>query len=104
MQTIAILAPPLVGVPADKCERAHLAMMQQMMLIARGFPVDHPAVRSAAAIVGSALAPDPIEFELAEPTVTSACQPSQSGTRPALNEAYGRYLRTILTTQPASTA
>lgn len=65
MRTIAILAPPIDGVTPEKYERAQNAMLQQMMLLAQGLPVTHPAVRAAAEVVGSALAADPLEFALA---------------------------------------
>src|SRR5688572_26683775 len=64
MRTIAILAPPADGVSPEKYERARMAMLEQMMLLSRGLPVTHPAVRAAAELVGSALAADPIEFAL----------------------------------------
>ncbi|MEX2584172.1 MAG: hypothetical protein WD766_12915, partial [Gemmatimonadota bacterium] len=66
MQTLAILAPDLVDVTPAQRSRAQRAALEQMMLIARGHPIDSPAVRCAAALVGSAVAPDPLEYELAE--------------------------------------
>jgi hypothetical protein len=107
MSTIAILAPTPEGMTPDQYRRAHRAMLEQMMLIARGLAVDHPAVRNAAEIVGSAVAPDPAEFALADPDPVpdrSAAmgEPERPPAAHGRNqEAYARYLKTILSTQPS---
>ena len=109
----AILAPPLADVPPEQRDRAHRAMMEQMMLLARGFPVDSSPVRCAAEMVGSAVALDPAEYELAPAEGIPTASPGRSGwtgsrTAPSdfggaerkpdwqARSSYERYLRTIM--------
>lgn len=117
----AILAPPSAGVTPEQRSRAQRALMEQMMLLARGHDVDSVAVRCAAAMVGSAVAADPSEFELLpspagsgrreEPTRVRTGDPRHRGTfddesapenKPEWQrgDAYRRYLRTIMSGNP----
>ena len=103
-QILAILAPALDDVTPAQRARAHRATMEQMMLLARGYSVDSQAVRCAAAMVGSALSADPVEFELAAVPELSAAAASLQATGTAgagwqRSEQYARYLRTVLATQ-----
>ena len=110
MPTIAILAPIVADATPEQKARAHRAMMEQMMLLARGYAVDSPAVRCAAEMVGSAVAADPVDYVL--PPLAddraSAGEPGnhgddrEDGTAPRWqrSEGYARYLRTIMSGQP----
>ena len=109
----AILAPTLADVPPEQRDRAHRAMMEQMMLLARGFPIDSSPVRCAAEMVGSAVSPDPAEYELAPgdriPSAIACRSGRTSGRTPPFDggegerkpdwqarSSYQRYLRTIM--------
>ena len=106
MQTLAILAP--IGIDATPAQqaRAHRALMEQMMLIARGHAVDSLPVRCAAEMVSSAIAGDPVEFEIvaaedrvermsgeAKRMTDEACPAAAASEH---REQYRRYLRTIM--------
>lgn len=109
-QIVAVLAPTLADVTPAQRDRAHRATMEQMMLLARGLPVDSVPVRCAAAMVGSAVAPDFLEYELApvewdEPASssqrTAALQiPRETDPAWKRSEGYARHLRTIMSIQP----
>lgn len=102
MTTVAILAPIHFDATPEQRARAERAAMQQMMLIARGHSVDSLEVRCAAELVGSALAGDPLEFELAappEPETEAPVVPSPvKADEPAWKRSasYDSYMRTIM--------
>jgi hypothetical protein len=85
MHNLAVLAPALdEATPAERT-RALRALMEQMMLLACGLPVDSPAVRRAAAMVGSALAPEPTEYELG----SAAVRPRRPASPPPFQDVSG---------------
>lgn len=107
-QILAILAPALDDLSPAQRARAQRATLEQMMLLTRGFCVDSPAGRCAAAKLGSSVSGHPVEFELApvpgyrarlaEP---ETAREQRGGDVPGWqrSDQYARYLRTILETQ-----
>lgn len=119
MQKIAILSPTNVEATPEQQVRARQALMQQMLLLAKGYSVDSEAVRMAAELVCSAVAPDPMEVHMADDSIDMRTSLSATAERlgdssadsgetvgttargdgtPAWQktEGYARYMRTIM--------